>query len=281
MEVGIVGLGLIGGSLALDLRALGYRVWGISRRVSTCRQALERGAIDAYFDWGVNLPQNTDLVVICTPIEQIIPSLAALVDYLPSTTIVTDVGSVKTPIVARGEKLWPNFIGSHPMAGNNNTGISSAVPGLFRGRPCAVVGKGDGISERVRDLWRSVGMEVYFCDAQDHDRAVAWISHLPVMISAALNLACGEESMAEVRALGQKLASSGFADTSRVGGGNPELGRMMAQMNRSALLHTLDHYQAVLTKIRQQIEREDWNNLEITLSLAQKLRGNYCPTPSS
>ncbi len=276
MKVGIIGLGLIGGSLSLDLRALGHWVWGISRREKTGHTALDRGVIDAYYQLGESLPQDTDIVVICTPIEQIIPSLSLLVKYLANQTIVTDVGSVKAPIVEAGQHLWHRFIGSHPMAGNTNSGIESAQKGLFTDRPCAVVPHPVGeINDKISALWRSVGMEVYYCDGTEHDRAVAWISHLPVIVSASLNLACNRESSTRVKILGEKLASSGFADTSRVGGGNPQLGRMMAQLNRVALLSALDHYQEVLSSLRQTIADEAWEQLEDRLKQAQEVRQTY------
>jgi len=277
VKVGIIGLGLIGGSLALDLQALGHRVWGSSRRPETIHTALESGVIEAYFPIGSEIPQDTDLVIICTPIDGIIPTLAQIVAYLPPSTMVTDVGSVKSPIVTPGRALWHNFVGSHPMAGNNHSGIKWAQQNLFQGRPCAVIGKaGETLTDRIGELWRSVGMEVYFCEAEDHDRAVAWVSHLPVMVSAALNLACVQEQNIPVRILGEKLASSGFADTSRVGGGNPELGRMMAQSNRAALLYAIDRYQEVLAEIKEQIALEAWHELEALLQNAHHLRQSYC-----
>lgn len=278
MHIGIVGLGLIGGSLGLDLRCLGYRVWGMSRRENTCQQALARGAIDTYYHLGSPLPADTDILVLCTPLDRIIPTLVELVPYLPADTIVTDVGSVKAPIVKAAMSLWSGFVGSHPMAGNNNTGIGAAQGGLFRGRPCAVIAEaGNELGELVADLWRRVGMTIYFCGEEEHDRAVAWISHLPVMVSAALNLACDREANWAVKVLGEKLASSGFADTSRVGGGNPELGRLMAQLNREALLLALDHYQASLQSIRQAIETNAWAELDSLLSHAQVCRQRYLP----
>lgn len=277
MKVGIIGLGLIGGSLALDLQALGHRVWGISRRPETGARALELGAIEAYFPSVTEIPHDTDLVIICTPIDGIIPTLSQIVKYLPPTALVTDVGSVKSPIVKSGKQLWANFIGSHPMAGNSNSGIKAAQRNLFQGRPCAVIGQpGEVLTDRVAEVWSSVGMTVYFCNAEDHDRAVAWVSHLPVMMSAALNLACAQEPNLPVRLLGEKLASSGFADTSRVGGGNPELGRMMAQTNPSALLYAIDRYQKVLSEIKEQIAQEAWHELESLLQNAHRSRQSYC-----
>ncbi len=276
MKIGIIGLGLIGGSLALDLKALGHRVWGTSRRPATVQAALAMGAIDEGITHLATIPPDTDLIVICTPIERIVPCLGEMVDYLPAPTIVTDVGSVKAPIVTAGQKLWHRFIGSHPMAGNANSGITAAQRGLFIDRPCAVVGQPEEeIAQIIGALWRSVGMEVYYCEATEHDRAVAWISHLPVMVSASLNLACKEESSDRVQALAANLASSGFADTSRVGGGNPELGRMMAQLNRTALLNALAHYQRVLSNLQHTIEVGAWEDLETMLKEAQSLRQIY------
>lgn len=278
MKIGIIGLGLIGGSLGLDLRSLGHFVWGMSRKEATCESALEMGAIDKWFSDFIHLPQDNDVIFLCTPIGGIIPTLQDLVttDRLLPQTIVTDVGSVKTAIVTEGEKLWSNFVGSHPMAGNAQSGIQAAQAHLFNARPCAVIGQPSSPqASLVAQLWRSVGMEVYFCDTVAHDRAVAWISHLPVVVSAALSLACDREDSSAIKQLSRALASSGFADTSRVGAGNPELGKWMAQANKQSLLTAIDNYETSLAQLKQTIESEAWDDLEYHLTTAHNLRPHY------
>ncbi|MGK7936788.1 MAG: prephenate/arogenate dehydrogenase [Xenococcaceae cyanobacterium] len=277
MKIGIVGLGLIGGSLGLDLKAQGHEILGISRQATTCQVALDKGVVDRA-STDLSLLAAAEIVIICTPIAAIAPTLAHLVPYLQAETIVTDVGSVKQPIVEACTHLWSNFVGGHPMAGNTNQGIHAAQTDLFTGAayvftptektPTASV-------EKLVSLARSLDTITYICSPEVHDRAVAWISHLPVMVSASLIQSCLQESNSQVLQLAQKLASSGFRDTSRVGGGNPELGIMMAKYNRQALLRSLEQYRQSLDQIITQIKQENWDNLEQILEINQQTRSKF------
>jgi len=263
MKIGIVGLGLIGGSLGLDFRAQGFSVWGISRQTATCIRATERGAVDqASVDF--SLLSEAEIIFLCTPIAAIIPTLKSCIPYLKPDTLVTDVGSVKASIVKECSRLWPNFLGGHPMAGTADQGIEAAQFGLFKNAPYVLT---PTIETKAKDLERMVGLvnalgaTLYQCDPQSHDQAVAWISHLPVMISASLISACKGETDSTILQLAQQLASSGFRDTSRVGGGNPELGVMMAQYNRPALLRSLKAYRQQLDQWINLIDQEKWPDL--------------------
>jgi arogenate dehydrogenase (NADP+) len=302
MQIGIVGLGLIGGSLGLDLRTIAasaapdqklpfaqtpLRVWGVSRSADTCRQAVAVGAVDqaaTSFDQIIDLDQ-TDLIVICTPIAAILPTLsqlaavfAHLFNHSTRPPIVTDVGSVKAAIVNGAQQIYPRFIGSHPMAGTAFQGINAAEYRLFQERPCVITPLPEhdpADVALVRALWQSVGANVLCCSPAAHDRAVAWISHLPVMVSASLIGACLAEPDSEIKNLGQNLASSGFRDTSRVGGGNPELGRLMAEYNRDALLTALAGYRQNLDQLTAMIENAQWDDLEAYLRTTQAVRPDY------
>lgn len=274
MNIGIVGLGLIGGSLGMDLRAQGHRVLGMSRRDETCHRAIDRGMVDdasPYF----SLMGAADIIFICTPLGEIIPTITHLIPHLAPETTLTDVGSVKAPIVSAAASLWSNFVGGHPMAGNAGQGLDAAEANLFAGNPYVLTPSDhtpDAAIRRVEELVRSLQAKVYFCRPEDHDRAVAWISHLPVMVSASLIAACAGEVSPTVHELAQALASSGFRDTSRVGGGNPELGVMMARYNRDALLDALRSYRGTLEQLTQWIEQENWVALEAHLQETQQNR---------
>ena len=274
INIGIVGLGLIGGSIGLDLRSLGYRVLGVSRREQTCQKALALGAVDeASLD--LSLLSIADIIFICTPIAVIIPTLEELIPFLSPTTIVTDVGSVKVPIVEAVFHLWPNFVGGHPMAGKAENGIEVAQLGLFENRPYVLTPTENTpleSIEKVESIARMLNSKVYFCEPHEHDQAVAWISHLPVMASASLILACMSEANPTVFKLAQDLASSGFRDTSRVGGGNPELGLMMAKYNRGEVLRSLYSFREEIDQFIQQIEQENWQILEEKLSSTEQNR---------
>ena len=277
MNIGIVGLGLIGGSIGLDLRSRGFDVFGVSSRQQTCDRAQARGVVnDASIH--LSLMAAADVVFICTPLGSIEPIVRDLVPYLSPDTIVTDVGSVKTPIVQAVSSLWPNFVGGHPMAGTAESGIEAAVPDLFVGRPYVLTPQAQtpaAAVDRVEEIARLLGASVYRCSPLDHDRAVAWISHLPLVASATLVAAGVREGDRDIVNLAQHLASSGFRDTSRVGGGNPELGVMVAKYNREELLRSLSIYRDCLDEFISDIEAENWQALEHKLKLTQQARKNY------
>jgi arogenate dehydrogenase (NADP+) len=287
MNIGIVGLGLIGGSLGLDLLASQQDrnyVWGISRNPETCKQAEAIASVNVASTDIAEIPdrilRQTDIVVICTPITAILPTIAALAPKFSPNVIFTDVGSVKSAIVEPASKICEQFgqrfVGGHPMAGNASQGISAAKWNLFKNRPCVVTPSADSEAVReVRSLWQSVGMNIYECSPEEHDRAVAMISHAPVMISASLIAACQQEGDASVLKLAQNLASSGFCDTSRVGGGNPELGRLMAEYNQPALLRSLQTYQHSLQEVISLVENKQWAELEAWLANTQRDRAFY------
>lgn len=277
MRVGIIGLGLIGGSLGLDLTVKGYEVIGVSRKPETCVKALQKGvASTSGVEFG--LLNNCDIVVIATPIEYIIPTLKSLVNYLSPHTVVTDVGSVKNSIVIPAQEVWSNFVGSHPMAGTANSGIDAVENNLFQGTSC-VITPDHHTSLRaialVEKMWRSVGCKILTTTPEIHDQAVAWISHLPVMISANLIYSCLGEKDKKVREFAQKIASSGFKDTSRIGGGNPELGLMMAKNNKNNILNTLQEYQKNLDIIINNIESDNWQEIQQLLVTTQGKRNDF------
>jgi arogenate dehydrogenase (NADP+) len=277
MNIGIVGLGLIGGSIGLDLRSRGFDVFGVSSRQQTCDRAQARGVVSEA-SIHLSLMAAADVVFICTPLGLIEPIVRDLVPYLSPHTIVTDVGSVKTPIVQAVSSLWPNFVGGHPMAGTAESGIEAAVPDLFVGRPYVLTPQAQtptAAVDRVEEIARLLGASVYRCSPLDHDRAVAWISHLPLMASATLVAAGALEGDRDIVNLAQHLASSGFRDTSRVGGGNPELGVMVAKYNREELLRSLSIYRNCLDEFISDIEAENWQALEHKLKLTQQARQNY------
>ncbi|MDZ8262396.1 prephenate/arogenate dehydrogenase [Nostoc sp. ChiQUE01b] len=277
MNIGILGLGLIGGSLGFDLRSQGHHILGVSRREATCQKAVTLGSVDeASVD--LSLLAAAEVVFICTPLALIVPQFEQLVAHLPTATVVTDVGSAKAQIVKDITPLWDNFIGGHPMAGRTDSGIEAAQRNLFVDKPYVLTPITTTLTSAitvVEEIVRSLGANIYFCQPEQHDRAVSWISHLPVMVSSSLIAACLSETDPDVLQLAQKLASSGFRDTSRVGGGNPELGVMMARYNRHALLRSLQQYRQNLDELTNLIEQENWPVLEEKFKSRQQARPNF------
>ncbi len=277
MTIGIVGLGLIGGSLGLDLRSLGYRVVGASRKQDTCDRAVAIGAVDAAMT-GLDLMRQAEVIFICTPLATMESTVLELIPHISSDTVLTDVGSVKGWVMQAVAPHWPNFVGGHPMAGKAENGIEAAQLGLFKG--CAYVLTPNDQTppaavQQVEALVRPLQSRIYHCHPDEHDRAVAWISHLPAMISGSLVAACGSETDTSVLKLAQELASTGFRDTSRVGGGNPELGLMMARYNSESLVRSLHAYRDQLDKVIAQIEQADWAGLESRLQQNHNTRPDF------
>ena len=275
--VGIVGLGLIGGSIGLDLRAQGIKVQGLVHRSSTAERAMERGLVSAVSTDPACLA-CCDLVILALPIPALLKPNAELLEALPAEAVVTDVGSVKQPVLQEWKGRHPRFVASHPMAGTAQAGVEAGQRDLFQGRPWIATPDAETDSAAlavVEDLARRLGSRWFTAGAAQHDQAVALISHMPVLVSAALLRAAGDERDLEIRALAQALASSGFADTSRVGGGNPDLGVAMASSNREAVLKALAAYRWSLEQLEDAVIKTNWDQLHRELTRTQDLRPGF------
>lgn len=280
--VGVVGLGLIGGSLGLDLQQLGVDVRALVHREATAERARQRGLATAVSTDPAVLA-GCGLVVLALPLDRLLEPPAELLAALPAQAVITDVGSVKAPVLACWSRLVPRFVASHPMAGTAQAGVEAGQLGLFRDRPWVATPDAATDPEAlqlVQGLAQAVGAQWLSCAAAEHDRAVALISHLPVLVSAAL-LETADRSSAdpsgegELAGLVRQLASSGFADTTRVGGGNPELGTLMARCNQVALLAALGHYRSALDQLEACVRESDWQGLQQTLQRCQSLRPEF------
>jgi arogenate dehydrogenase (NADP+) len=277
VNIGIVGLGSIGASLAWDFRQMGHYLIGVSRQQSTCEIAEDRGICDRA---SCNLAdlKDTEILFICTPIAAIIPTIERLVTHLDPATIITDAGSVKGAIVDSATQIWANFVGGHPMAGSTESGIGAFQKGVFAGRPYVLTPTPETAElalDRVAKLVASLNCNIYYATPAEHDLAVAWISHLPVMISASSIAACLDESDPKIIDLAKKFASSGFRDTSRVGAGNAEMGMMMAEYNQAALLRSLYGYRDRLDAVIELIETKQWTEIHKLLTTNQSIRPEF------
>ena len=280
-RVGIVGLGLIGGSLGLDLQARGWTVQGLVHRQVTADRAMARGLVGAV-STDPSCLSGCDLVILALPIPLLLNPPDELIAALPEAAVITDVGSVKQPVLEAWRQRHPRFVASHPMAGTAQAGVEAGVLDLFRGRPW--IATPDAATDpaalaQVRDLAVSVGGHWLTATASQHDQAVALISHMPVLVSAALLRAVGDERDPEIRQLAMVLASSGFADTSRVGGGNPELGVAMASTNRDAVLRGLAAYRWSLEQLEDAVLQQNWSQLALELRRTQTLRPDFLRAP--
>lgn len=276
-KVGVVGLGLIGGSLGLDLQALGCSVRGVTHRQVTADRALDRGLVETVSTDPQSLI-GCELVILALPLERLLAPDPALVAALPPEAVVTDVGSVKGAVLQTWRALHPRFVASHPMAGTAEAGVEAGLRDLFRGRPWVATPDSEtdpAALAMVEALATALGSDWFVAEAERHDQAVALISHVPVLVSAALLQAVGSERDPAVLALARQLASSGFADTTRVGGGNPQLGTAMAANNTAAVLRGLAAYRWSLEQLEEAILEGNWEQLESVLEQTKQFRPEF------
>ena len=276
-NIGIVGLGLIGGSLGLDLQKLGYTVYGITHRENTAQKARER-KLAQIVSTDTSLLKNCSLIYIALPLEQILNPSSVLIHAIPKNAVVTDVGSVKLPILNTWNKLHPRFVASHPMTGTEQSGINAGQYNLFKNKPWVVTPNKETDQqalEIVHQISLSLGSKWISTEAQIHDEAVGLISHLPVLISAALLKTLCKDINPSIYSLAKSIASSGFADTSRVGGGNPALGVSMAKLNKKNVERHLASYRYSLDLFEKYLLEENWSELEKILINTQEERQNF------
>ena len=224
-NIGIVGLGLIGGSLGLDLQKLGHTVYGISHREKTAKKARERKLAN-FISTDPTVLKNCSIIYIALPLEQLINPSSILINAIPKNAVVSDVGSVKVPILNTWSKLHPRFVASHPMTGTEESGVNAGQHNLFKNKPWVVTPDkttDQKALEVIHQISLSLGCRWISAEAEIHDEAVGLISHLPVFMSSALLNTLSEDINPSLYSLAKSIASSGFADTSRVGGGNLSL----------------------------------------------------------
>lgn len=255
--IGIVGLGLIGGSLGLALR--GEDVLGYSRSPKTVASALRSGAI-THGARELKEVTQAKVIIVATPISGVRDVLVELSPHLRRGSLVMDTASTKVQVMAWAEALLPpgvDFIGGHPMAGKESWGIEAATSDLFQGASFCLVPSLRTSSEAVTRavaLTERVGARPVFLKAEEHDFLVAGISHLPLLISAALVQATAADPAWEQMA---KLAAGGFRDVTRLASGNPEMARDICITNAGPLAQWLKKFGQKLEEIRQNLEDSD------------------------
>jgi len=275
--VAIIGVGLIGGSLGLGLRKRGLarRVVGIGRREATLREALECGAVsEITTDLAAGVAE-ADWVVVCTPVEQVPRHVVQALHAAPAHSIVTDAGSTKRSIVRDVRRLLAmesaapraTFIGSHPMAGSEKTGVRHGSPDLLQSRLVIITPEEDTRpedAERLTQFWQSLGARVERLSPAAHDQAVAAISHLPHAIASLLAANTSEDDL--------RLAATGWLDTTRIAAGDVELWRQILTQNRDCVLRSLHQFGKVLNSFTQALEHQDDAELTRLLALGKQRR---------
>ncbi|MEW6307217.1 MAG: prephenate dehydrogenase/arogenate dehydrogenase family protein [Verrucomicrobiota bacterium] len=286
-KAALVGVGLLGGSLGLALRQrqLAREVHGFVRRRASIAECEQAGAVDKATLVLLQAVENADLVVLCTPIGQMRELTEAMAPGLKAGAIVTDVGSVKaglveelTPIVA---KAGAHFIGSHPMAGAEKTGVGAAKADLFENAMCVVTpvakSPADAV-KRVEELWRSVGGRPIKLKPDLHDELVSRSSHLPHVVAAELANYVLSPALPKTQA---QLCANGFRDTTRIASGSPEMWRDIALGNREHLSKVLGVFIEDLQEFQHALDNRDTKAIEEFFVKAKQRRDQWCAQGAS
>jgi len=283
MRIAVIGLGLIGGSMGLALRRARWRaaeIVGYVRSTEVGRVALDSGAVDRIESSLRETVRNAELIVIATPVLTIENVLSDIAADLAPDSVVTDTASTKLQVMRWAEQLLPprvSFVGGHPMAGKEISGIRAAKADLFRSctycltpaqqaKPAAL--------ETVIDMVRQLGAEPMTIGAQQHDNLVAGISHLPLLVSAALVSATTRDPSWEQMS---RLAASGYRDVTRLASGNPEMNAHICLSNRAAIISWIDEFTRELQRLRGLVA-DGSNEIEAALAMANEARQRWLET---
>lgn len=268
-RVAVLGLGLLGGSVALAARERGAarRVCGATRRRDVLDAALARGAIDEAGSYEEAV-RDAELVVLATPVSAMGEVAARVASHLRADALVTDVGSVKGMLVETLPGLLPRgvrYVGAHPMAGSHHTGFEHGRADLFEGAPCIVTGTpGESGVDRVCAFWSALGARVVLRDPAAHDVEVAWMSHVPHLLAFAF-----ARALQGAPASAAEVAGPGFRDFTRIAQGDPELWTDILTANGKALAAPLQAVSAALAELTRAVEAGDTDAVERGLATAR------------
>lgn len=277
-RVVIAGVGLIGGSVGLALKRAGFtgEIVGLGRRWSSLKNALDVGAVDfATLDYAEAL-KDAELLLVGTPVDVTPTIIAEAAKYARSGCIITDVGSAKGQLMDEVGHLIPegiHFVGAHPIAGSHKTSVKAASASLFDGAMCIITPIESTNAEAVAavtDLWKCLGARVEFMSPEEHDLLVAAASHLPHAVACALvSVVAGVESD-DHTAL--DLAATGFADTTRVAAGSPEMWKGILLQNADMVSLMLGKLEKELAEMRKLLKDMDEEKLMKKLTQTKQIR---------
>jgi len=283
--LGIVGLGLIGGSLGLAIKRaepVDTTIIGYDRKPDVANRALQAKAVDRLVPEIEDLAKEATLIIVATPIISMRKVFETMAPYLRPNVVVTDTASTKSEVLRWARDLLPrnvHFVGGHPMAGKEKSGPQAAEASLFEGRTyCIVPGMdaGPGAVQKVLDIVAAVGAVSHFMDADEHDSYAAAISHVPLVASLALfNLAHDTQAWPELAA----MTGPGFRDLTRLASGQPEMAHDIFLTNQANIIHWLDRYIGELMRLAEAIAGDDGEGLFRKLVEIQMERDSFLENP--
>lgn len=269
--LGIVGVGLVGGSIGLAARRTGQflRILGVGRDEESLSRARRFRCVDET-STRLEFAASADIVVVCTPVDRIAEQVLELAPRCRPGALITDAGSTKAVIVKTIEAALPDhvdFVGAHPLAGSEKRGPEHGRADLFDNRVTVITRTketGADALERASSFWSSLGSQVRVMSPEDHDWALGFTSHLPHLVAAALAGALPDVL--------RELTASGFRDTTRVAAGAPELWTAIFEQNASAILEALEKFENQLTAFRTALASRDTTTLTRLLADAKRVR---------
>lgn len=269
-NVAIIGVGLIGGSLGLALkRRKKYKIIGIGRNLERLRYAKKCGAIDEIsVDFGDGV-RNADIVVFATPVSTYSKIAEKIKPFLKEDTIIFDVGSTKCEVTNLLTKvLGKNFVGAHPIAGSEKTGVEYARADLFENSICVLTPTfqtNKKAVQIVQKLFTDIGSKTIQMSPSGHDKTLAITSHLPHITAVSLTLLLSPQA--------KSLIGNGFRDTTRIAAGSPQIWVDICKTNRKNLIDACGKIIENISTIKDLLQKEDWGKLFIEFDKAKKLRG--------
>ncbi|MBH0209545.1 MAG: prephenate dehydrogenase/arogenate dehydrogenase family protein [Nitrospira sp.] len=288
-QVAIIGVGLIGGSLGMILRRKGLadHVVGVGRSLENLKTAVSVGAIDRYVADPTDGVQGSDLVILATPVDTYERHLKNWAHCLTPGTIVSDVGSVKGTLVERSEAAMPagvHFVGAHPIAGKEKTGVAAGSDQLFKGARCILTPTkrtDPRALEHIKQLWEATESILLTMDPHLHDQILGAVSHLPHVAAFALMNALAELRDHQLHALDLAGHSGGgLRDTTRIAASSPEMWRDIFLWNRDNVVSFIERYERALEELKQLIKAGDAAGIERALERAKAEREKLNARPS-
>jgi cyclohexadieny/prephenate dehydrogenase len=278
-RVALIGIGLIGSSVARVMRRekLARHIAIATRSRATLAAARRLKLGDSYSNDPASVAKGADLVLICTPMSAYSAVAKAIAPFLKKGVIVSDVGSVKSPVARDMSKWLPegaHLVPGHPIAGTEHSGPESGFADLFRGRWCILTpgAKTDKTAvKKVAELWRRAGSTIAIMDADHHDRVLAITSHLPHLIAYTI-VDTAAQLEKDVQGEVIKFSASGFRDFTRIAASDPVMWRDIFLVNREAVLEILQRFNEDLTALQRAIRRGDGKMLQETLTRTRAIR---------
>ncbi len=275
MKITIIGLGLIGGSLAIGLRENGYatEIMGVDKNADYAKRALELGLIDKIVDFTEGV-LKADIILVAVPVNTMVDILPKILDSVDNQ-IVMEVGSTKVNILeaVKDHPRRANFIATHPMAGTEFSGPDAAIPHLFEGKACVLCDVEDSSAEahrRAVELYSSLKMKIVYLDSESHDVHTAYVSHIAHISSFALALTVLEKERDEDKIF--ELASGGFNSTVRLAKSNPDTWIPIFMQNRDNVLDVLDEHIHILSIMRSCLIKRNFDDFYKMIEKANDIK---------